>query len=76
VELRAWHRSLVDGQLLAQGEVLEGELAVAADEEGEEPEEVEQESDHEPRLWPAGADRSITCRADDVLAKDRRSRST
>ena len=50
VELRAWHRSLVDGQLLAQGEVLEGELAVAADEEGEEPEQVEYEGDHEPRL--------------------------
>jgi hypothetical protein len=31
VELRAWHRSLVDGELLAQGEVLEGQLAVAAD---------------------------------------------
>jgi hypothetical protein len=26
---------------------------VAADERGEEPEEVEQESDHEPRVWPA-----------------------
>jgi hypothetical protein len=71
VELRAWHRSLVDGQLLAQGEVLEGELAVAAEEEGEEPEEVDQESDHEPRLWPGRAGESITCRADDVLAKDR-----
>ena len=31
------HRPLVDGQLLPQGEVLEGELAVAADEEGQEP---------------------------------------
>jgi hypothetical protein len=67
VELRAWHRSLVDDQLLAQGEVLEGELAVAADEEGEEPEQVEYEGDHEPRLWLERADRSITCRADDVL---------
>jgi hypothetical protein len=35
-----------------QGEVLQGELAVAADEEGEESEQVEYEGDHEPRLWP------------------------
>jgi len=40
-ELRPGYRSLVDGELLAQGQVLEGELAVAADEEGEEPEQVE-----------------------------------
>jgi len=32
--------------LLAQGQVLEGELAMAAEEEGEEPKQVEQESDH------------------------------
>jgi hypothetical protein len=43
---------------------------VAADEEGEEAEHVEYEGDHEPRLWPDGADRSITYRADRVLAKD------
>jgi hypothetical protein len=41
-----------------------------ADEEGEEPEQMEYEADHEPRFWPAGAGRSITCRADDVPAKD------
>jgi hypothetical protein len=29
------HRSLVDAELLLQGQVLEGELAVAAEEEGE-----------------------------------------
>ena len=40
------HRSLVDGELLAQGQVLEGELAVAAEEEREEPKQVEQERDH------------------------------
>ena len=40
-ELRAGRCSLVDGELLAQGQVLEGELAVAADEEGEEPEQME-----------------------------------
>jgi hypothetical protein len=33
-------------ELLAQGKVLEGELTVAADEEGEEPEQVEEEGDH------------------------------
>jgi len=62
MEPRPGRRSLVDGELLAQGQVLEGELAVAADEEGEEPEQVAGEGDHEPRLWPDGADRSITCR--------------
>ena len=37
----AWGCALVDCELLAQGQVLEGEPAVAADEEGEEPEQVE-----------------------------------
>jgi hypothetical protein len=32
--------------LLAQGQVLEGELAVVADEERKEPEQVEQKGDH------------------------------
>jgi hypothetical protein len=41
---------LVDGRLLAQGEVLESELAVAADAKGEEPEQMKEEGDHEPRL--------------------------
>jgi hypothetical protein len=40
-ELRPGYRSLVGGELLAQGQVLERKLAVAADEEGEEPEQVE-----------------------------------
>ena len=70
-ELRPGRRSLVDGELLAQGQVLEGELAVAADEEGEEPEQVEHEGDHEPRLWPDGADEINHLAADEVLAKDR-----
>lgn len=43
---------------------------MAANEEGEQPEQVEHEGDHERRLWPDGAGESITCRADDVLAKD------
>ncbi len=43
---RPGRRSLIDGELLAQGQVLEGELARAADEEGEEAEQVEEEGDH------------------------------
>jgi hypothetical protein len=43
-------RSLVHGELVAQGEVLEGELAVTAAEEWEEAEQVEQRADHETRL--------------------------
>ena len=50
--LWAGQRSLVDGELLAQGQVLESELAVAAEEEGKEPQQVEYERDHEPGLWP------------------------
>jgi hypothetical protein len=60
-----------DNATLAQGQVLEGELAVAADEEGKEPEYVQYEGDHEPGLWRASADRSITWLADDVLARAR-----
>src|SRR5215831_5145168 len=35
------NRSLVDGELLAQGEVSEGELAMTAEEERQKPEDVE-----------------------------------
>jgi hypothetical protein len=45
-ELRAGQRPLVDAELLAQGQVLEGELAMAAEEEREEPEQVEQKCEH------------------------------
>jgi hypothetical protein len=45
-QLRPGHRSPVHGKLLAKGEVLQGELAVAAEEEGHETEQVEQEGDH------------------------------
>jgi len=62
-ELRPGRCSLVHGELLAEGQVLEGELAVAAEEEGKEPEQVEYESDHESQLWPDEAERSTTCRA-------------
>jgi hypothetical protein len=67
-ELGAGQRALVDGELLAQGPVLEGELTLGADEEGKE--QVEYQGDHEPRSSSDGADRSTICRADDVLAKD------
>ena len=62
----------IDGELLAQGKVLEGEQVVAADEEGDEPEQVEYESDHESRLWPDRARGSTSWLADDVWAKDTR----
>jgi hypothetical protein len=45
-------RSLVDGELLAQSQVLEGKLAVAPDEEGEEPNQVECEGNHRARILP------------------------
>ena len=38
--------SLVHGDLVTQGEVIEGEVAVAAAEEGEETKQVEQQGDH------------------------------
>jgi hypothetical protein len=40
-ERRPGHRSFVHGELLMQGEILEGQLAVAATEEGEKPKQVE-----------------------------------
>ena len=39
-------RSLVHGDLVTQGEVLEGKVAVAAAEQGEETKQMEQEGDH------------------------------
>jgi hypothetical protein len=39
-ELRSASGSLIDGKLLAQGEVLEGELAMSAEQEREKPEHV------------------------------------
>jgi hypothetical protein len=50
--------SLIDGELLTQGEVLERELAMAAEEEREEAEQVKCEGDLEPRLWSDQGDRS------------------
>jgi hypothetical protein len=51
VKPRPGQRSLVDGELLAQRELLEGELAVAAAEEREESEQMEQEGDHRARIF-------------------------
>src|SRR5882762_8899559 len=51
LKLRPVRRPLVDGQLLPQGEVLQGELAVAAAQEREESEQVEQEGDHRARIF-------------------------
>jgi hypothetical protein len=46
-------------------------LTVAADEERKEAKQVEDEGDNGPRVWLNPAERSTTCPADDVLAKDR-----
>ena len=46
-KLRPGRRPLVHGELVAQGKVLEGEQAMAAEEEGEESKQVEQEGDHQ-----------------------------
>jgi hypothetical protein len=37
--------------LVSQGEILEGEVAVAADEEGKKPEQVEQHGDHRTEIF-------------------------
>src|SRR5438874_8784490 len=50
-ELRPGRRSLVDGELLVQGEVFEGELAVAAAKKGQEAKQLEQEGDHRTRIF-------------------------
>ena len=63
--------SLVDGQLLPQGEVLEGELTVAAAQEREESEQVEQEGDHRAGFSPDQSRLINHLASDGVLAKDR-----
>jgi len=40
-ERRPGHRSFVHSELLTQGQILEGQLAVAAQEEGEKPKQME-----------------------------------
>ena len=65
-------RSLVDGQLLPQGEVLEGEMVVAAAQEREEPEQVEEEGDHRAGFSPDPSGQINHLVADGVAAKDAR----
>jgi hypothetical protein len=57
-------RSLVDGELLAQGQILDGEPAVATEEDWEKPKQVEQESDHRVRIVSGSALRHqlLACR--------------
>jgi hypothetical protein len=45
-QLRPVHHLLVDGELVAQSKVLQGDLTVAAAEHWEESKQVEQENDH------------------------------
>jgi hypothetical protein len=63
--------SRVDGELFAQRQVLEGDLAMAAEEEGQEPKQVEQEVDHRAHGGRIRGDRSTTWLPNRVLAKDR-----
>jgi hypothetical protein len=58
--------------LLPQGEVLEGELAVAAAQEREEPEHVEQEGDHRAGFSPDQSRLINHLITDGGLAKDAR----
>jgi len=44
---------------------------MATDQEREKPQDVKYEGDHEARLWPDEPARSITCRMDGLLAKDK-----
>ena len=66
VEPRPGRRSLVDGELLAQGQVLDDELAMAADEEGEEPKQVEEEGDHRAGIVSGSelTDQPLACRTE------------
>jgi hypothetical protein len=49
-ELGSADRSPIDRKLLAEGEVLESEVMMAAEEEGQDAKEVEQQSDHRARI--------------------------
>jgi hypothetical protein len=51
-QLRPGHRSPVHGRLLAKGQVFQGELTVAADEERQESKQVEQHGNHRARSSP------------------------
>jgi hypothetical protein len=69
---RPGHRPPVHGELVAQGEVLESELAMAAAEERAESKQVEQRADHGGQCRRIRAERSTCGPPDGVLAKDTR----
>jgi hypothetical protein len=54
-ELGPGRRPPIDGELVAQGQVFEGELAVAATDEREESKQVEQEGDHRAEILSGSA---------------------
>src|SRR5438093_6461128 len=53
--LRPSHRPLVDGELVAQGQVLQGDMAVSAAEEGKHSKQAEQEGDHRAEIFSGSA---------------------
>src|SRR5207244_6328118 len=54
-QLRPVHQLLVDGELVAQSKVLQGDLTVATTEHREESKQVEQESDHCAEIFAVSA---------------------
>ena len=65
----AMNQSRVGRELLAPGQVLEGELPMAAEEEGEDPTQAEQESDHRAELRMRFGVKAETSGAAEVLAR-------
>src|SRR5439155_3370044 len=53
--LRPGHRPLVDSELVAQGQVLQGDMAVSAAEEGKQSKQAEQESNHRAGIFSGSA---------------------
>src|SRR6266436_2256869 len=53
--LRPGHHLLVDGELVAQGQVLQGDMAVSAAEEGKQSKQPEQECDHRAGIFSGSA---------------------
>src|SRR5438093_985023 len=53
--LRPSHRPLVDGELVAQGQVLQGDKAVSAAERGKQWKQAEQAGDHRARIFSGSA---------------------
>src|SRR6266550_477273 len=53
--LRPGHRLLVDSELVAQGQALQGDMAVSAAEEGKQSKQAEQESNHRAGIFSGSA---------------------